>query len=151
MARRLQRSHRLNRWAKPLPGCNRRCSRMRRCRARLPGRYRAGTNDHLNATANRITTISAMAYLVIIEKSALERPYLRRCWCLASRSLPSAVSAAYLMTHSFACKTLCARVCILDVRNANPYAHNFAFHVRGYAEDRAQMASAGVEDVLTGW
>ena len=37
-ARRPQRSHRLKTWAKPLPGCSRRCSRMRRWRARLPGR-----------------------------------------------------------------------------------------------------------------
>ena len=47
-ARRPQRSHRLKRWAKPLPGCSRRCSRIRRCRARLPGRCRAGRNAHAN-------------------------------------------------------------------------------------------------------
>ena len=57
------RSHRLKTWAKPLPGCSRRCSRIRRCRARLPGRWRAGRNAHANAAARTIRTARAMAYL----------------------------------------------------------------------------------------
>ena len=63
--------------AKPLPGCSRRCSRVRRCRTRLPGRYRAGRNAHRNATANRSRTASAMAYLMIIAGLRSGRPARR--------------------------------------------------------------------------
>ena len=65
-ARRPQRSHRLKMVAKPLPGCSRRCKRSRRCRARLPGRCRAGRNAQARNAARRSTMSRAMAYLSII-------------------------------------------------------------------------------------
>lgn len=64
-ASRPHRSHRLNAVAKPLPGCSRRCSRIRRCRARLPGRYRAGRTAQLRKAARIIRTARAITYLVI--------------------------------------------------------------------------------------
>ncbi len=63
-----------------------------RCRARLPGRYRAGRNAHANTAARTIRTTRAMAYLSDHEGSPLRaaRTALRR----AARAAPGFRSAA---------------------------------------------------------
>src|SRR5580692_2888866 len=58
-------------------------------------------------------------------------------------SLPSAGETARAMTHSFARKALCARVCITEPESANLYAHSFARGVfalvRGAGPDGADL------------
>src|SRR5580693_2477712 len=62
-------------------------------------------------------------------------------------SLPSAGGTARTITHSFARKALCARVCITETESANLYAHNFARGVFALVRDAGpDDADLGCQD-----